>query len=764
MSKTRLLLIALSLISFILSFMPAVIAAEPKANKTTDKNEIEFKLRKEEVTFIPYRELDKLLQTNKKLVFMSYQELKDLINKKSQIRPLAPVSYVIKDLALTGIASNDTVSFDAVYKIQILNKEWVYVPILSTQVGLKSAEFDGKSAPISTDGSNFRILSSAVGEHTLKMKFDVKLDEAGNTKSFKFDMPTLPITRLAINVPEVPIKLNIQNASGQRAEVKAGHTVTYANLIGQGSVAVDWKSNLVKLPKQALQKIAAKEDKRPSKVIVEVQTLISVDEGIMQGYSTYYCQIYHKPVEKLTLNIPDDIEIISVTSPNDIVRKGPPQISDPNGSKPGKLLTVYFNSQIKDNATFNIAFDKTFENKKIAVTVPDIHLVGPEINKVDGYIAIQSLGNLEIQQLTIKNISPIDISNLPYQLESIAEHPILLSYSFIKDFYNLDLEVIPHKDAPVQVAMIDKVQIDSRLASNGILTTKVDYTIRNMSEQYIEFYLPANAEVLTGVINGQTVQVEKENDEVEKRPKYFINIKNYQDERPFSLSVMYRQDYGFNILSHILDIYKLSAPKVRNIPALTLSWILYVPDDMKYWYKTNLDRGYTDYASYISSQTASNDYNEQSTSTINAQVAGNIAMPTSSEVGLENDKVTGVLPPEFSMPPTRGLTSFNFSDYLLKPDAPSIVVFAATKLISLIIFIAMLYIGWLIACKVHCNIKESETALDRAKYILPIAVILFFAGYILGQMLIWLPVFLAAAVYIAFGIYKNTLNYSKTKS
>jgi hypothetical protein len=33
-------------------------------------------------------------------------------------------------------------------------------------------------------------------------------------------MPVLPITRLAIEVPEAPVKLNIRNASGERSEVK----------------------------------------------------------------------------------------------------------------------------------------------------------------------------------------------------------------------------------------------------------------------------------------------------------------------------------------------------------------------------------------------------------------------------------------------------------------------------------------------------------------------------------------------------------------
>jgi hypothetical protein len=734
------------------------MAADPQNTSGNNNDEVEFKLRKEEVTFIPYRELDKLLNKNKNLVYMSYKELTELINEKSQIRPLAPVNYVIKDLALTGIVQDDHISFDADYKIQILNKEWTYIPVISTQIGLKSAEFDGKPAPLSADNNEFRVLSDELGEHSLKLKFDVKLNESGNTKSFNFNMPRLPITRLIIKVPETPVKLNIANASGQREEIKDGNTITYASLIGHGNVQVDWKSNLVKMPEVVTTKKEI-DYKRPSKVIAEVQSLITVDEGLIQGFSTYNCQIYHKPVEKLTLHIPDNdnFEVISVTSPGNIVKKGPPVITNPDKNKPGKLLTVYFNSKIKDNAVFNIIYEKTFENKKPAeVTIPNLYLTGREINKVTGYVAVQSTASLEIKEVGLDKISVMDLGDLPYGLTSLAEHPIILSYGFIQKDYKLDLEVIPHEDAGVKVAMIDKARIDSRLSTDGILTTRAEYQIRNMSESFFKFTLPFHAEILTATINGKVIQIGKEPSE-DENIIYSINIKKHQNEVPFTLAVIYKQDERFNILNKLfINDFDLLAPDVKNIPTLTLSWTVYLPEKLKYWFITPLNRGYTNYASYITSYKESYDDYDKKQEMPEERVVGqvaNIAQP--SDYDISGGKVAGIAGTKHEMPPVTDLKRYDFSDYLLDSGSPSINVFSITKFVSLILFLFLLAGAWYLVKHLHTLIKKPEAYIERAKFVITWAIVIYIFTVILGVWTIILPLILALIAYVVFYYYQK---------
>jgi hypothetical protein len=758
MNKYKLFLSIFILFLIAIISFPALNAQENSTSEATNKEEVEFKLRKEEIVFIPYRELDKLLDKQKDLVYMSYDELKKLITEKSQIRPLAPVNYVIKDLALNGTVKKDHVSFAADYKIQVLNKEWTYIPIMSTQVGLKSAVFDNKPAPISVDNSQFRILTDELGEHTLKLNFDVKLQESGNTKNFNFNMPDLPITRLTLTVPETPVKLNIRNASGQRSEVKDNKTITYANITGKGDIYVDWKSNLIKLqkvdkPEKPVQKDV--EDHRPSKVIAGVETLITVDEGILQGYTTYNCQIFHKPVEKLNLYVPDDenLQIISVTSPGNIVKKDVPDISDPNGDKPGKVLTVYFNSKIKDNAVFNIAYEKTFENKKIKVEVPDIHLIGKEINNTSGYVAVQSTASLEVKALELKNISVTDVSELPYDLSSLADNPILLAYSYLNNTYDLALEIIPHEDAGVKVAVIDKASLDSRMSSDGILTTLASYELRNMSQDFFKFTLPENAEYLTATINGNPVQAGKET--IDDLLIYSINIKNQQNETPFTLGILYRENKNFNFFNKLLfNAFKLQAPSIKNVPTIELRWVVYLPEELHYKFSTNLQKGIISIAN-IHQQMRTRD-KEQALDSYNEydRVASQVAnIAPEPQLSANDGRVAGIIGTKYELPPVINLKSSTFSDYLVNQKVPTLSVFAFTNIIDYIIFILMIILGWKLAMLFKYMAAHADNIKARAKFVILWAVILYLLGIIFGSNLVWFPVILGIIAYIIYFFY-----------
>ncbi len=667
-----------------------------------DRNE--FKLRKEVVTYIPYNDLQKLLQSNKKMIYMPYEELKKLIEAKSKLRPPAPVNYAINDISLVGTVNKDSVSFDANYKITILNKEWAKIPVLLSQVGLKSAIWDKKPAPLNFENENFNLLSDTVGEHNLNLKFDVKITDSGTSKSFNVKLPDFPVIKLALEVSEKDMKLNILNASGLRTENKNGHTVIYTNLNSNGDISVDWKTSPIKTAKPELAKIKIKEDNRPSKIITDAQTLISVDEGIMHGYTTYNCQVYHKPVDKINLAIPDDINILSVSSSNNIIRKTPYEISKPDRNKQGKILTVYFNTKISDNAIFSVSFEKNFNDKNTVVEIPDLSPTGKEINKVLGYIAVQSLGNIEVKLSESSNITRVDLKDLPAQLISSAMNPVLLSYNFINGAYKLKLNIIPHKDAPVQVAVIDNAVIDSRLSPNGVNVTNAEYNIRNKSEQYLKFNLPKNAEILIGTINNVPQQIETEKDKITKKNTYFINIKNYQGEQPFKFAVMYKEDLKFNLLNKLIFINRIAAPEILNMPIMTLNWDAWEPKNMQYWNVTDLKQGYNDYYSYISG----NSYSSNK-SGFDQNMPAQVSNLSPEGPLVSDDKAVGVLPPKFSMPPVTGLVNFKFSDYLLNQNAPYILNISIANFIVLIIFFGVLFAIWKNKTKIYEYIKEIKS-------------------------------------------------------
>jgi len=740
------------IILIICIFTLTLVAARISANnlKSIPQNqEVEFSFKNEIIKFLPFGELNKLLESNKKLVYMPYKELKKLIVEKSTPQKPAPVDYVIKDLRLNATVKEEFVAFDGDYKIELLNKKWVNIPLLSTNTGLKSAYLDETKVPVITNNSFFNIISDNVGEHDLKLKFGVKNTKVGNKSIAKFSIPDVAIATLEIKHPLNTTDLIIPNSTGLKTRVFQDYKITSANITGNGNIEISWKI-IASVPKSVQKPLQMVEvSNKPSKVISNVNTLISIDEGLLQGFSEYSFRVYHSPVQQFTFEIPDSIEIIDISSPQNIINKSNYQISDLDKGKPGKLLTVYLNSKLRDEVNLNIAYEKTFENKKATLDIPNIYPVGKEINKVSGYLALQTSGNSEIKPVKLKNISRVDQSDLPKELENLAEYPIIAAYSFIKEDFSLVFEVFPHKDASVQVAMIDKAFGDSRLSSNGILTSKVNYTVRNMSEQFFKFNLPENAEILSAAINGIPKQVEKQESQDNKTITYLVNIKKNQNSSPFNLVIMYRQKFNTSIISKLYSYQNLNLPNVLNIPMLTLSWSIYMPDSMKYWNFSRLNKGEKNYSRYI---TSVNRHSYSSwvgtTNNMPSQVMSNSNVGEIKHMDDEG-KVAGILPPEFSMPPAKGLRKFNFSEYLTQPGFISVSMLGIPYFIYYVIALLLAFLVWTACGKIFiCKFVENKGFKESIKALIPELIGILVIGILLKPFIFWLMTILTAVIHI----------------
>ena len=128
------------------------------------------------------------------------------------------------------------------------------------------------------------------------------------------------------------------------------------------------------------------------------------------------------------------------------------------------------------------------------------------------------------------------------------------------------------------------------------------------------------------------------------------------------------------------------------------------------------------------------------------------------------------------MPPTKGLMQVDFADYLLMDDDVlkgndqdnfikhqflNINVVGVTGVITVLIFLLMLYVGWLLADKSRRVITGSDSTKQRAQFFIPVAIILYIAGLYLGFLAIWLPVIIMAIAYL---VYMFILQYNNKKT
>ncbi len=688
------------ILSIILSVLFLAVCFYHTAQATVKTYNEKVDVEKEVHHFIPYKSLEKLFNQKKNLIYLPYKELKRIIESRIKPQPKPPVNYAIKSIKLDGTIVNDHIVFEGDIKIDKLSEKWAYINFLSTDVNLKQVFIDGKQAPIAVKRNWFVLTLKNKGERNLKMKFNSKINTQGINSNARFSLDNVPISKIQIKYPRRYSNINISGASGLKTSLDRAFKITEANLTNNKNISLTWKNEAAKIIPVSHKQARKQKIDKPTKIISESNVLITVDEGLLQGFNRYDLQVYYKPIEKLSFKMPNDIQIISVSGNKNIVKRNSFKIIEDKYL--GKVLEVYFSSKVKGRARLNIAYEKSFEHEKVLVDVPNLELIGEGIDRTSGYMVLQSAGNSEIKTVKTENISTVDVSDIPRQLDSLVEYPIISAHTFIIDDYDMQLEVIPHKDAAVQVAVADNVAIDSRLSTNGILTSKAVYKLRNSSEQYFRFSLPQNVEILTALLNGIPTQIEASDSDEDYENIYLVSIKDYEDKGAFNLAIMYRQKLPAGIFTKVFNTTNFIQPRVINMPILTTSWSVFLPGDMNHWYFTSLIKGRKYYSSYITAVQSASYSLRKSNAYPGKKQSSNFYDKKDRNEG----KVVGILPPEFSMPPENGLQKYAFSGYLSGDKANNILFISVSGIINSFIFIVLIYFGWIISACIKSKVKN----------------------------------------------------------
>lgn len=759
MNKLFKFILAIIAISLVLTTISPITKALDPNN--TPKNTSE----KEIITLIPFKSLEELLNNKENFVYVPYQKIKELLNKKDYVKEDIPLDYAVKSLSVNLTASDTFVSGLATYDIDILSDKWVKIPLLENQVALKSISLDGQSVPLGKESGNYVIISKNKGSHKLIATFDKKITETGNTKNLSLDIQPVSITKVSLTVKDPQANITLRNASGITIKKEKDSKTVTGNISGNSNISAIWQTRVadIKKPQITDETKPLPDKEKPTKILAEILSLFSFSESALYGESALNLQVYHAPIDKITLDIPDDVKITEIYSTQNIVRKGVPEVYDPNPKSPGKKLTVNFVSKVKGDVSFTISYEKNLNFKEKQILLPAISFDEGSIQNINGYVAIRGDSNLEISPVKSTNISRIDIEELPYSLKQNTN--LLMAYTYFDNskkreenkLYTLELEVIKaRQNAPMLLAVIDNVSIDSRMYNNGELNVQVDYTIRNRSESNLKLKLPKDAELEVIYVKGERIIPQEESStEGDLSKRYLVGIKDKNDNQPFVISVIYKKKYNFiKLISSFLSFYQVQAPEVENIPVLTLQWKSYVPEKMRYWDFTGLKEGQRNYASYLQNNYKYFVSGDGIDDKVQRQEIAQMSNMAPEPGALLDGKVAGIIPPEYKRPELKGLKLFYYSDYLLNTGMPSIKILAVTSFINIILFILALIAAFK-GCKlVHKTLNPEFNIKERAKIIITTGVILYLLISLFGEPMI-AGTIISVIAYISTVVYNN---------
>ncbi|HTN77607.1 MAG TPA: hypothetical protein VL096_20255, partial [Pirellulaceae bacterium] len=271
----------------------AALAQEPKPAAPTPLREI----------FVPFDDLNVILENDNQRVFLSRKEYEDLVAKavsKPDVR--APHATAVLAAVYDGKMEDGRATIAGKIQIEVLNDGLQAIPLDLANVGIRSALLDGKPASLGRNEQGQVILfAEGKGLHELTLTLTALLQTSAATQTLQLTLPTTAAARLQLTVAgNVEVKAGASVIS--RSYDQAANVTKFELLPPRGSLAV-----VMSLNNKTLQ------DQR---VVVANSVLVT---EVTQGYERIHARVAHRvlhgAVDKFRFSVPAGFEVTRVDSP-----------------------------------------------------------------------------------------------------------------------------------------------------------------------------------------------------------------------------------------------------------------------------------------------------------------------------------------------------------------------------------------------------------------------------------------------------------------
>ncbi|MEX2174690.1 MAG: hypothetical protein WD872_10035 [Pirellulaceae bacterium] len=277
------------------SVLALISLATARAQEPSDKSLREI--------FVPFEDLNVLLESETQRVFLTRQEY-DALVAKARTKPLAVVPHQLALVAadyqtkleegralLTGNLS-----------IEVFGEGLFALPLELAGVGIRTAMLDGQPAPLIRNDQQWpAVLVQGKGMHQLVLSLTAPLQTAAAQQSLHVTLPTTTAARLRLAVPG-------------NVEVKGGAAVIDRQF--------DMAANLTRLelvPQRGGMSIVLSLNNRllrDQRVVVARSVLVAeVTLGYERIHATVSHRVLHGAIDKLRFAIPTGFEVTTVESP-----------------------------------------------------------------------------------------------------------------------------------------------------------------------------------------------------------------------------------------------------------------------------------------------------------------------------------------------------------------------------------------------------------------------------------------------------------------
>ncbi len=310
----------------------------------------------------------------------------------------------------------------------------------------------------------------------------------------------------------------------------------------------------------------------------QVDTLISLGEVTLTGAASLEIHLKSGRVSTLELELPEGINLLSLTAPSLRTYAVNPQDD-------AQLVSIEFTQEMEGQFRIELTYERILVDDASEVEVPTLTVRGAEVEQ--GRIAVEALSAVEVQPAATEQLSALDIKELPQQLVLRTTNPILLAYKYVHADppHRLALNVTRHRVLGTQEAVIDRADYRTLFTRDGLFVTTANFVVRNSRKQFLRVQLPEGSQIWSVFVNGkQENPARSDGDDEEETSSVLIKILN--STRGFPVQIVYATEGD-----GIRRLGKVAAALPRPDILVTESrWDAFLPAEMRYGApSTNMD-------------------------------------------------------------------------------------------------------------------------------------------------------------------------------
>lgn len=253
--------------------------------------------------FVPFEDLEALLENQPRRVLLSREEYEDLVRKakKSPETP-APLGAALVAADHQVDVQQERALWNTTLVIDVLQKGLQAVPLDLADLGLRIAMLGDKPAPIGRgEDGRLTVFVEGIGRHEMKLQMVSPLETTAATQVLGYRVPMPPAVRFRLTVRgDVEVK---SGAGVVSREVDEAAGVTRFELLPRGGDA-----SLVMTLNSRLQ--------REQRAVAARSVLVDeITEAYEQLHATVSLEVLHRAVDQVRFALPEGFEIQEVRSP-----------------------------------------------------------------------------------------------------------------------------------------------------------------------------------------------------------------------------------------------------------------------------------------------------------------------------------------------------------------------------------------------------------------------------------------------------------------